>query len=121
MRVAVFAAYNSRNNSFYTESGRGFTRTGAIRPDFAAPGVDVSTIFGKNTGSSLAAAITAGAAAQFLQWAVVEGYNSNAESREIRNYFIRGASRDANLTYPNREFGYGRLNMVGTFDALIGV
>lgn len=119
--IISVSTYNSRNNSFYTESGRGFTRTGAIRPDFAAPGVDVSTIFGKNTGSSLAAAITAGAAAQFLQWAVVEGYNSNAESREIRNYFIRGASRDANLTYPNREFGYGRLNMVGTFDALIGV
>lgn len=119
--IISVSTYNSENNSFYTESGRGFARTGAIRPDFAAPGVNVSTIFGRNTGSSLAAAITTGAAAQFLQWAVVERNNENAESREIKNYFIRGASRDPDLNYPNREFGYGRLNMVGTFDVLAGV
>ena len=74
-----------------------------------------------STGSSLAAAITAGAVAQFLQWAVVEKNNQIVASREIKNYFVRGASRSGELTYPNREWGYGRLNVVGTFDALIGV
>ena len=59
--------------------------------------------------------------AQFLQWAVVEGNNQIVASREIKNYFVRGASRSGELTYPNREWGYGRLNVVGTFDALIGV
>ncbi|MCH5343143.1 MAG: S8 family peptidase [Acetatifactor sp.] len=119
--IISVSTYNADNNSFYTESGRGFARDGAVRPDFAAPGVNVSTIYGKDTGSSLAAAIAAGATAQFMQWAVVERNNENAESREVKNYFIRGASREADLTYPNREWGYGRLNMVGTFDALIGV
>jgi len=65
--------------------------------------------------------MSAGAVAQFMQWAVVDGNNPYVESREIKNYFIRGASRSYDLTYPNREWGYGRLNMVGTFDALIGV
>ncbi len=119
--VICVSTYNAENNSFYTESGRGFRRQGFTCPDFAAPGVNVSTIFGKATGSSLAASITAGAIAQFMQWAVVEGNNGNAESREIKNYFIRGASRDASLTYPNREFGYGRLNIAGVFDSMIGV
>lgn len=115
------SAYNAANNSFFIESGRGFTRNNTVKPDFAAPGVNVSTIRGRETGSSFAAAITAGAVAQFLQWAVVEGNDPIVSSREIKNYFIRGASRSPDLTYPNREWGYGRLNVVGTFDALIGV
>lgn len=119
--VISVSTYNAANNSFYIDSGRGFTRTGGVNPDFAAPGVNVSTIRGRETGSSLAAAITAGAVAQFMQWAVVEGNNRAVASREIKNYFIRGASRSFDMTFPNREWGYGRMNVVGTFDALIGV
>lgn len=119
--VISVSSYNAANNSFFIDSGRGYTRTGMITPDFAAPGVNVSTIRGRETGSSLAAAITAGAVAQFMQWAVVQGNNRAVASREIKNYFIRGASRNADISYPNREWGYGRLNVVGTFDALIGV
>ena len=119
--VISVSAYDAANNSFYIDSGRGFSRTGAIRPDFAAPGVDVFTFRGKESGTSMAAAITAGAVAQFMQWAVVNGNNPLVESREIKNYFIRGASRSNGVIYPNRDWGYGRLNMVGTFDALIGV
>lgn len=119
--VISVSTYDASNNSFYISSGRGFTRTGAIKPDFAAPGVNISVIRGRQTGSSLAAAITAGAVAQFMQWAVVDGNNPFVESREVKNYFIRGASRSFDLTYPNREWGYGRLNVAGIFDALIGV
>ena len=119
--VISVSTYNAENNSFYAESGRGFGRTGQIRPDLSAPGVNVSTIYGRRTGSSLAAAITAGAVAQFFQWAVIEGNNRLAESREIRSYFIRGAVRTQGLTYPNREWGYGRLNLEETFNALLRV
>jgi hypothetical protein len=116
--VISVTSYNSANLSFAIDSGRGFSRTGAIRPDFAAPGVNVSTIDGSRSGSSLAAAITAGAVAQLFQWAVVEWKSPYAESRELKSYLIRGASRSADLTYPNREWGYGRLNVAGTFEAI---
>ena len=119
--VISVSTYDASNNSFYINSGRGFSRIGVIKPDFAAPGVNVPTIRGAQTGSSFAAAITAGAVAQFMQWAVVNENNPFVESQEIKNYFIRGASRSFDMLYPNREWGYGRLNMVGTFDALIGV
>lgn len=119
--VISVSTYDGVTRSFYIESGRGFTRTGEINPDFAAPGVNVSVIRGKQTGSSLAAAITAGAVAQFMQWAVVEGNNIFVESREIKNYFVRGATRSYDVTYPNREWGYGQLNLQGTFDVMIGV
>ena len=115
------STYNDQNNSFYIESGRGFSRTGQIRPDFAAPGVNVSALNGKKTGSSLAAAITAGGVAQFLQWSAVERNNEYLESKQVKNFFIRGASRSPDLVYPNREWGYGRLNVAGTFDVLAGL
>ncbi|MBQ6697029.1 MAG: S8 family peptidase [Lachnospiraceae bacterium] len=118
--VICVTNYNHVNNSFYLESGRGFSRTGQIRPDFAAPGVNVPTLYGNRTGSSLSAAITAGGVAQFMQWAVVEGNSPLAESREIRNYFIKGAVRLPELTYPNREWGYGALNVLGAFEKLRG-
>ncbi|MCM1101662.1 MAG: S8 family peptidase [Clostridium sp.] len=119
--VISVSSYNPANLSFAIESGRGYARTGVIRPDLAAPGVNVSTIRGPRTGSSLAAAITAGAVAQFFQWAVVEQRSPFAETRELKSYLIRGAARSADLTYPNREWGYGRLDLEGVFDALIGL
>ncbi len=115
------SVYNDQNNSFFIESGRGFSRTGRIRPDFAAPGVNVSSLNGKNTGSSLAAAITAGGVAQFLQWAAVERNAPFAESKEVKNFLIRGAVRDPELVYPNRDWGYGRFNVAGTFDILADI
>lgn len=119
--VISVSTYNAENDSFYINSGRGYSRIGEIRPDFAAPGVNISTISGARTGSSFAAAITAGAVAQFMQWAVVEGNNELADSREVKSYFIRGAVRSTETTYPNREWGYGRLNIEQVFEALRGV
>lgn len=119
--VITISTYNDLNNSFYQESGRGFSRKGEVKPDLAAPGVNVSTIYGAQTGSSLAAAIAAGGIAQFMQWAVVEENRSLVESVEIKSYFIRGANRSGDLTYPSREWGYGRFDVAGTFDALAGV
>ena len=73
------AAYNAYDNSLFLNSSRGFTRTGQIKPDFAAPGVNV---FGPNlrsgfttaTGTSVAAAITAGACAQMVEWGPKENF-----------------------------------------------
>lgn len=118
--VITVTSYNAANLSFAIDSGRGFARTGAIAPDIAAPGVNVSTIHGTQSGSSLAAAIAAGAMAQFLEWAVVKNRSPYAESRELKSYLIRGATRSSDVVYPNREWGYGRLDLEGVFDALTG-
>ena len=91
-----------------------------MKPDIAAPGVNVSTIMGFMTGTSMAAAITAGGVAQIMQWAVVDGNNVLADSFTMRNYLIRGAIREAGMSYPNREWGYGRLNIEGVFRFLAG-
>ncbi|MDO4464370.1 MAG: S8 family peptidase [Bacillota bacterium] len=119
--VISVTTYNDVNGSFWAESGRGFTRLGRIKPDICAPGVNISTILGKRTGSSMAAALTAGAAALFMEWAVVRGNQTRVESRELKNYLIRGADRSTEIDYPSREWGYGKLDLAGTFDVLAGV
>lgn len=119
--VITPSTYDDSNNSFYIESGRGFSRTWGLKPDFAAPGVNVSTINGRQSGSSLSAAITAGGAAQFMQWAVIEGNEPLAQTNEVRTYFIRGAVRNPELVYPNRQWGFGRLNVARAFETVAGV
>lgn len=104
-RPITTSTYDDLNNSFYVNSGRGYLRNGLIKPDLAAPGVNVSTSLGKLTGSSIAAAMTAGGVAQFFQWAVIQQNNPLVESNEIKTYFIRGATRNPDLVYPNKEWG----------------
>ena len=112
------AAYNPVTGGFYQESGRGFTRSGIIKPDFAAPGVDVSAVNGGISGTGAAAALAAGATLQFMQWAVIEKNKPLINGTEIKNYFIRGARRDSNLDWPNRELGYGKLDIYEAFEVL---
>lgn len=118
--VITTSAYNASNNSFYIESGRGFARDGGLKPDIAAPGVNVSTALGGRTGSCMAAAIAAGGAAQFMQWAVIEKNDLLAQSMEVRAYFMRGAVRTPDTIYPSRAWGFGRLNVSRAFDIIAG-
>lgn len=116
--VITVSTYNGITGSWFSESGRGFTADDLVKPDFAAPGVQVSTILGNRTGSSMAAALTAGCVAQFMEWSIVEGYAPYGGSRSIKSLFIRGAVRENNVTYPDERWGYGKLNISGTFEAL---
>ncbi|MDE6845694.1 MAG: S8 family peptidase [Lachnospiraceae bacterium] len=117
-RVITISAYNGLSGSWFPQSGRGFTKGGNIKPDLAAPGVQVSTVLGTHTGSSLAAAIAAGCVAQFMEWAVVDGNTPTVESRGIKSYLIRGADRSENIVYPDNRWGFGKLDINGTFEVL---
>lgn len=115
------AGYNSKDNSIYYESGRGFTANNEVKPDIAAPAVDVygpvgKAQYGTRTGTSVAAAITAGAGALLLEWTGVRRNDIAASTINIKNYFIRGAVRDDNNSYPNREWGWGRMDLYQTFE-----
>ncbi len=116
-------AYQASDMSFFLESGRGFTRNNRVKPDFLAPGVNIQgTIypgrFESQSGTSLAAAVTAGAVAQLFTWAFTLGNDTSISASVIKNYFIRGADRKSFLQYPNEEWGYGSLNLYQTFERL---
>jgi len=122
----------------YLESGRGFSGTGQVKPEFCAPAVEVSgariqpgtlvndripqpfsgITYEARTGTSAAAAITAGAAALVLEWGVLRGNAPTMNSVEVKNLLIRGCEREENRDYPNTECGYGRLNVYRAFQVL---
>ena len=96
---------------------------GAITPDLAAPGVDIRVPlvgggFGKASGTSLSAAITAGVAALLFEWAVIRGNQPFFTGTNVKHYLERGARRDEGILYPSREWGYGRLDLYHTFELL---
>lgn len=58
--------------------------------------------------------------AMILEWGIIKGNNRSMDSHQIKKYLIRGVKRNPNLTYPNREWGYGMVNIYGTFNSLRG-
>ena len=94
-----------------------------MKPDFAAPGVDVTGAvlrnrFFERTGSSVAAGITAGAAALMLEWVVYRLRERDIDSNQIRNLLLLGTEKRDGEVYPNREWGYGKLNVYHTFETI---
>ena len=119
-------AYDTSTGGIYIHSSRGFTPNQIVKPELAAPGVNIlgpsvgrkpgsDTPMTTRTGTSAAAAITAGAAAILLGWGIVEGNYPTMSEASVKSYLIRGAQRNPALTYPNREFGYGTLDLFQTF------
>ncbi|MBH1940731.1 S8 family peptidase [Mobilitalea sibirica] len=118
-------AYNPLNENLYVNSSRGYTRAGIIKPDLAAPGVNyIAPVLGGGytayTGTSVAAAHATGIAAMVLEWGVIRGNQPGMDTTVIKKFLIRGARRRPNLTYPNRDWGYGILDVFNVFDILRG-
>lgn len=119
-------AYNHLNNSIYIHSSRGFTPAGVIKPELAAPGVNVmgpavgrrvngSVPMTSKSGTSVAAAHVAGAVASLYGWGIVESNEITMSQASVKSYLIRGARRNPALRYPNEEWGYGALDLYNTF------
>ena len=121
-RVAITAgAYQAVGGSIYPDSGRGFSGLNAVKPDLIAPGVNVTgpvlpDQYELRSGTSISAALTAGACAQIFQWGIVENNMRYLNTTELKNLLIRGAGRDEDRVYPSPVYGYGTLNV---YDALL--
>ena len=66
----------------------------------------------------MSVAVAAGAVALLMEWGVVRGNYSTMSSMEMKNILIRGATRDPKRTYPDKAFGWGRLNLYQAFENL---
>ena len=126
VNVVTVAYYNSNNDTSVAESGRGYNVDGAINPDITTGGVNIlTTTPGGNiqavSGSSVATAIVAGVCSLMLQWGIVDKNDIQMFSTKVRSYLIYGANRKNNDTYPNRENGFGYLNIKNTFEFIGGV
>ena len=114
-------AYDHTKNSIYIHASRGYSLSGRIKPDLAAPGVNIlgASVSGRRltrmSGTSVSAAHLAGAAAILLNWGILDGNYPYLNTPVLKSIFVRGAQRNPALTYPNREFGYGTLDLYEAF------
>ncbi len=116
--------YNQNNGAIVSESGRGYTTKDYIQPIITAGGINaITTKPGGGTitmsGASVAGAILAGCCALILQWAVVDGNDPQMYATKLQAYIIRGARKREGDTYPNRQWGYGILDMQEIFKSLM--
>ena len=125
-RVLTVAGYDGSTESLWMESGRGNARNGVIKPDIAAPAVNVSTIdrFGRGStlsGTSASAALAAGASVLLMEWGIVQGNVPTMDGAAVQRFLIRGARRPATYSYPNKNWGFGLLDLYGSFRAMRGI
>lgn len=118
--------FDNNSNAIYPRTGRGFTNDNNVKPDLVAPSVNVfgpdvgrgvegSGGFTRKTGTSVGTALVAGCCAQMLEWGVVDANEPYMKTAYIKNYLIRGAQRDRDVTYPSRQWGYGKIDVFNSF------
>ena len=113
--------YNHITNSNSISSSRGPNRLNELKPIISAPSENVSCINTQGSldiisGTSVACAIATGCSALLLEWGIVKENNFSINSISAIGYFAYGAKRDPNETYPNNISGFGRLNIMSTFE-----
>ncbi|AOR23594.1 S8 family peptidase [Clostridium taeniosporum] len=114
------AAYNQNNNNIVNYSGMAFTSNYENKIDVAAGGVNALTVAPNNktaivNGTSVAAAVLAGACAMLFEWGIVLGNYPYMYSQSMKSFLARGTTKRIGDIYPNPQWGYGILNIVTMF------
>lgn len=128
--------YNGTTGGVSIESSRGYTRIGLVKPDIVAPGINIlgplpwigippvslaereaSARYDNQSGSSEAAALTAGTVALLVEWGLVRRNDISMDTVTVQKYLIQGANPAGSVT-PNQAWGNGQLDLFGVFDVL---
>ena len=119
--VITVAGYDQNNNNLLAYSGTAFKNDIEDKIDFAAGGVNTLTVGLNNTiipinGTSLSAAIGAGACVLLFQWGIVNGNYPYMYTESIKTFLNRGTIRRKGEQYPNAHLGYGIINFYEIFN-----
>lgn len=115
--------YDGANGAVALASGRGYSRNDRIEPSITAPGINVkgalpSGRFAVRSGASISCAVTAGTVALLLEWILKKMGTPGIDAFQIQSILILGAVRAPGKEFPNREWGYGQLNLFNTFNEI---
>lgn len=119
--VMTMTAYNHINGGVYAEASRGYNGFNQVKPELAAPGVNIAGPglrgnYVTKSGTSVAAAHSTGMLAQFLQWDLERYREGMFFSGQIQSFFRKSAVREIDLQYPNPIWGYGIMNIERVFE-----
>lgn len=115
LRLISVGAYDSRSDVYADFSGRGSRFLPYGKPDFVAPGVDITAprpggSYGSLTGTSFAAPFATGACALLMEWGIVKGNDPFLYGEKVKAYLRRGARRLPGYEeFPNETVGWGAL------------
>ena len=118
--LTVGATDNNRNIASF--SSRGPTRDGRVKPEIAAPGVNVlsttpNNTYGIESGTSMASPLTAGTAALLSQlWS--RTFNTAAPPVALKTLLIAGA-QDVGNPGPDYTYGFGFLDGKASADFIV--
>lgn len=120
LRLISVGAYDSRSDVYADFSGRGSSFLPYGKPDFVAPGVDITAprpggSYGSFTGTSFAAPFATGACALLMEWGIVKGNDPFLYGEKVKAYLRRGARRLPGYEeFPNETVGWGALCVKGS-------
>ena len=128
-RPVAVAAYDGRTDGITNFSGRGYPRgettpDGGIKPDVAAPGVEIVSCapgggYTTKTGTSMATPFVTGCAALLMQWGIAEGNDPYLYGERLKSFLIRGARKLSALPeLPNPYVGWGKICVADSFRLL---
>ena len=119
--IITVACYNQNNDNIVISSGTASLNNIINVLDLAAGGVNVQTIGANSTtisivnGTSVSAAVVAGACALLLEWGIINGNDPNIYSQSIKYYLTGGTRKRSGDVYPNPQLGFGILDMIKVF------
>ena len=115
------AAYNQNNNNLLSYSGVAFRGSVHETIDFAAGGYNTMTVGINNkidviNGTSLAAAVGAGACVLLFEWGIVNKNYPYMYSQTIKTFLSRGVYKRLGDEYPNPQLGNGIIDFYKIFE-----
>ena len=108
-------AYDQNNLTYAAFSGRGYSLSGAIKPDISAPGVNINVAepngeYTVASGTSFAAPFVSAAAAILMQYGITDKNDVFLYGEKLKEYLIRGAKKlPGSDNVPNEKIGWGVL------------
>ncbi|RDY26932.1 peptidase S8 [Romboutsia weinsteinii] len=123
--VITVGAYNNKTDSMWIGSSKGPIRDATIKPDIAAPGVDIistylNATYNTGTGTGVSASIVSGVLALIMEYLETQTELSSLSlfTEILKSYLMLGATKKAIYTYPNISQGYGVLNLKNTIQQI---
>jgi subtilisin family serine protease len=113
--IISVGAYNQYTLSYASFSGRGYTVSGAVKPDVSAPGVDIMVSLPGNvrataSGTSFAAPYVTVEAAKLMYDGIVLGSDRYMFGERLKAELIKKSTRlPGYMSYPNEKIGWGVL------------
>lgn len=108
-------SYNQNNLTYAPFSGRGYSLSNNIKPDIAAPGVDINVAAPDNgyatvSGTSFSAPYVSSAAAILMEYGITKGNDPFMYGEKLKEYLIKGARKlPGSDSIPNEKIGWGAL------------